>query len=123
MNDQQGIREYDDAWIAEQLEPMVQKQWGTQEIAGWFARAGYENGKAAMIAEVERLRAALEMRERALQQSIDCAYLTLGKDGDIFMRAWENDEPYDHWASAGFDNPELVAYLRGKESAFVDKSE
>lgn len=42
-------RPYDENFIAEQLAEMEEKNWTTQEIAGWFARWGYEEGKAVFL--------------------------------------------------------------------------
>lgn len=42
-------RTYDPAFIEEQLNPMLQKGWTTLEIASWFAKVGYEDGKMAIL--------------------------------------------------------------------------
>lgn len=42
-------RVYDEKWIGEQLAPMLEKGWTEQEIAGWFARVGFEDGKMLFL--------------------------------------------------------------------------
>ena len=64
-------RPYDENFIDEQFREMIVKGWHIRDIAGWFARWGYEEGKAVMMRKKEE---KVEMSAPKAASMDDCKY-------------------------------------------------